>query len=601
MDDYRRSIRIHCEFKNKEETSSEQRFLRPTYSANKYMPKQADQAVEKYLNSVEQSLAEQCDALFKKHTIHKIPHAAPRWLIHTLAELKANKDIIITNADKNMGIAIVRTTQYINEGLRQLQDETTYKRLEHPPDWTPIWDKARSILKQHGCYFRYNNTSCKVVSSLTQYILQLEGSPHLKLGSFYLLMKVHKTPVAGRPIVSSINSITYFASKYVDRMLQPLLKNIGSYLESSQHFISILHCMPALPPNCHLLCADITNLYPNIPIDIGLQYFKESILYYNQRTTIPANKVNLLCDLTRWILTNNYFQFGDRIYHQLQGTAMGTPVAVVFACLFIDYLERRTMHETKVRPLLYRRYIDDIFAVFASANDAEHFMQHFNSLLPSIKCTYNISAYRGEFLDCEVFKGEDFDRTGKLQTRLYQKPQNKYLYLPPSSFHSPYVFSAFITAEVKRYRILCSQDEDFRKATDLFFQRLVDRGYHPATLQPLFETEPDRLDLLRKIWERFTPRENRNMPSPTQPLIFKVRLTPETRALNITKHLQFANAVKDNDDLASRDLDFLIRQRKKPITCYMNSPSIATFFSKARRSLHGLSTEELDHSPSITL
>jgi hypothetical protein len=91
-------------------------------------------------------------------------------------------------------------------------------------------------------------------------------------------------------------------------------------------------------------------------------------------------------------------------------------------------------------------------------------------------------------LDLIIFKDPTFAATGKFATSLYQKAQNKYLYLPPRSFHSPHVFSAFVIAEVKRYRLHCSREEDFFAACAIYRQRLLDRGYNSLQLQSWFAT-----------------------------------------------------------------------------------------------------------------
>lgn len=601
MKEFARSVRLHCLFRQKEESPIMQRFLRPTFGVSPYQPPRASSVVESYLSAVEKRLDERCDTLLQKREKYKLSRPAPRWLIETLHELKQDNNIIITNADKNMGVAVVSTIDYIKEGLRQLQDTNTYQLLEEQPFPAATWARLRRLLIQHRRLFKnqrdhdtiYLIKKTRPLSTLARFLMQLENSPELRTGSFYLLMKVHKTPVVGRPIVSTINTPTYFASKYVDRVLQPVLRHISSYMESSQHFISILNGLPPLPANCHLLCADIESLYPNIPISTGLAYFEQSILYHNKDNKFfdSTDEIKFICDLTNWILTHNYFRFGDRTYHQRNGTAMGTPVAVVFACLFIDQLERQVLEQTQITPFLFRRYIDDIFAVFASEEDALQFINCFNNILPSIRCTFHIDAIRGEFLDCEIYKGANFPQTGKLQTRLYQKPQNKYLYLPPSSFHSANVFKAFITAELKRYRILCSMDEDFTRCSDQFLQRLIARGYEAKALQPLFNQEYNRANLLQAIWQRFNGGSK--TVASKLPILFKAKLTPETERLRITQLLNIHDTVDDEDLRSEPQADYL-RSKCRPRTCFLNSPTIATLFTKARRTLHDLDTSTFE-------
>ena len=198
----------------------------------------------------------------------------------------------------------------------------------------------------------------------------------LRFGLFYMLMKVHKSPIKGRPIISSINTVTHNASRYIDQKLQIILPYIPSYIQSSQHFISLLEAnmLPLLPLDCIITCADVESLYPNIPTTSGLIMFKRAIHFHNNiHKWFTNNEIDFLVDLTQWVLTNNYFQFGETIYHQISGTAMGTPCAVVYACLFLDEYERGILSSLPYKPIIYKRYIDDVFAIFETIEQAKQF------------------------------------------------------------------------------------------------------------------------------------------------------------------------------------------------------------------------------------
>ena len=42
-------------------------------------------------------------------------------------------------------------------------------------------------------------------------------------------------------------------------------------------------------------------------------------------------------------------------------------------------------------------------------------------------------------------------KSGKLDSRIHQKPNNQHLYIPPFSFHNPKMFESMIIAELTRY------------------------------------------------------------------------------------------------------------------------------------------------------
>lgn len=600
--DYDRRVRIKAFFLDKPQTPMPE-FYAPN-RASTFDP-DATPELQNYLDHVQARLHSSIDANYAKT---RTPRYNPVWLRSTLQELKDNKDIIVTNADKNMGVAVVKTVDYISEAQRQLSDRSTYKLVDKF-SLSERWNSLRVILIRFG-FFRYHDDTGTYVNHdegseermIVNYLTQLQGCSELRpFGLFYLLMKVHKkippgsTIPPGRPIVSSINTFTYFASKYVDKTLQPLYKLIESYVASSQHLICLLEQCDAFPKDCVILCADIESLYPNIPIEQGLRMFRGSVAFYNTKYRSLHNGQPLLSEydirflvaITRFVLTNNYFTFGDVVYQQINGTAMGTPLAVVFACFVVDFIERTILYETKIVPLLFRRYIDDFFIVMKTEADAWRFIEAFNRHTPSIRCPEPcVSSSEGIMLDLKIFKGLDFSRSGRFSTCIYQKPQNKYLYLPPSSFHSHHVFPAMVQAEIHRYRTHCSRDEDFASVCKSFYARLLERGHSATQLDKWFAAAflQSREELLAKIRQRYDRAQVAEKKDKPLPILFKCHFMPQTKAIRISSCLQPVG-----EDLAVNSPVWHLTNKGQthPITCFMNTSSISTYFRQSRKHLHG--------------
>lgn len=607
--DFERRVRIKAFFDEQEaSSSSDERFI-IKYRQSLWSPPLAQGEVKAYLNNARSRLEESLE-----HIHVRSPKFNPPWLRKTLQELRENKDIIITEADKNMGTAIVRTEDYISEALRQLSDPNTYELIERF-SLSAHWHQLQDILVKHeflefkletGYKFLDGKTNPEAPTrnQIAKYLLQLRHHSELRpFAVFYLLMKVHKkipegrNIPPGRPIVSSINSCTYFASKFVDIMLQPLLKLVESFVSSSQHLICQLEQCERFPADCVLLCADIESLYPNIPIHNGIRWFRTSIRHYHLEyrrrfgvNCLSTTEINLIVDLTWYVLTNNYFTFGEYKYRQINGTAMGTPLAVVFACFVVAHIERQTLFDTQIRPLFFSRYIDDFFIVMKNMEDAHRFIECFNGYSPTIRCPEPcISNQEGIMLDMKIYKGPNFATTGRFSTVLYQKPQNKYLYLPPSSFHSHHVFPAFIQAEIHRYRILCSETVEFDVSCKNFYTRLLERGYSALQLDGWFHTARVRTreDLLTEVRQRFLDQQQQEQVPPSSPtsapIIFKCHFTPETKALKISSCLQ-----PQGEEWAkgSKVRSVFDNGRSMPITCFMNSSSIHSYFRQSRKHLH---------------
>ena len=106
---------------------------------------------------------------------------------------------------------------------------------------------------------------------------------------------------------------------------------------------------------------NVTSLYTNIPQEEGINTVcKAYETFYKNDTPIPTNSLR---GLLRLILQENSFQFNGRNYLQTHGTAMGTKVAVAFANIFMSAVETEIINKSKIKPLEWKRYIDDVFSL----------------------------------------------------------------------------------------------------------------------------------------------------------------------------------------------------------------------------------------------
>ena len=64
----------------------------------------------------------------------------------------------------------------------------------------------------------------------------------------------------------------------------------------------------------------------------------------------------------------------------MSGTAMGTKMAPSYANLFMGVLEKQMLSSYKHKPLVYFRYIDDIFMIWTDGEDSlNDFLTHCNN------------------------------------------------------------------------------------------------------------------------------------------------------------------------------------------------------------------------------
>ena len=342
-----------------------------------------------------------------------------------LRELKCDKDLIINKADKGSTIVVQNRTDYIKAALEHLNDPVTYAVLDGDPT-SAICSGIDSSLQDF-----YNK-------GLLDKDMVAFCSPSKKAhpARLYLLKKIHKNPMGIRPIVSSCEGPTENISQFVDYWLQPKMKNLPSYLKDTSHLIREFKQI-FIAPNTILVTVDVKSLYTCIPYVNGITACREAL-----NSTLESNPdrpdISVLISLLEIVLKNNTFEFDNKSYKQIQGTAMGTKLAPAYANIFMGELEQAILSHAPYKSLFYKRYIDDILILWPHSElELNNFLTSMNSFHPSINFTSDFSHEKITFLDLKIYKGPNFLISNKLDVETYIKPTNRQAYIHANSYHPP--------------------------------------------------------------------------------------------------------------------------------------------------------------------
>ena len=103
------------------------------------------------------------------------------------------------------------------------------------------------------------------------------------------------------------------------------------------------------------------------------------------------------------VLKNNYFEFNCQVKHQILSTAIGTKFAPTCACIFMDETETKFLQTQEFQPLVWFRYIDNVFLIWTHGPDKlVSFMTKFNNYHPNVKFTYESNKENITFLDLNI-------------------------------------------------------------------------------------------------------------------------------------------------------------------------------------------------------
>jgi len=89
-------------------------------------------------------------------------------------------------------------------------------------------------------------------------------------------------------------------------------------------------------------------------------------------------------------------------------------------------------------------------------------------------------------MDLYIFKGNNFLDTGILSIKVYQKPENRYMYIPYKSAHPRHTIKNYVLGELKRYVRINTEELNYQKIKNNFFLRMRNRGFHKNVLAKWF-------------------------------------------------------------------------------------------------------------------
>ena len=342
-------------------------------------------------------------------------YKAPSWFpffkqsdFHMLQSLAKRDDLVICRPDKGRGVVLLDRDDYDNKMNNILSDDTKFREVG-PPEFNMIYkteDKTNRNLKKLK--------DDALLTEQTYRSLYCTGS---SFGILYGLPKVHKDNVPLRPILAAYNSPSFSISKFFVPLLNDLAKNEYTLLNSAQFIPEILQ-----QNSKHFMVSfDVCSLLTNIPlietIDIIIKVLFPTLSSIFQGFNSASFK-----RLLELAVMDSHFIFNKKVYKQVDGMAMGSPLGPTFANIFMCYLEKLILDQCPLsfKPIYYRRYVDDTFVLYKEECHAQMFLDFINSFHLNIKFTMDVeSDGQLPFLDILVSRMDNQFCTGVFRKKTF--------------------------------------------------------------------------------------------------------------------------------------------------------------------------------------
>ena len=379
-----------------------------------------------------------------------------------LKQLKEDKSVVLLKADKGNAIVIMDKNDYYKKVKELLTDHTKFTPVkeDETDDDEVLMNRRLTQLKKN-----------KKISTQEYNALFTSGS---SIPVLYCTVKTHKENFPLRPIVSMCNASNYKLASYLANMLKKCEEKNTSNIKDSFQFVKSLKYIKIANDET-MISFDIQSLYPNVPVEEAIDIAVKLIWEKNKAikfTKITKHELYILFNLA---VRNVHFRFFNQYFRQIDGIAMGSPLAPVLANLFVTQLEEEKINRiTKNKVRIWFRYVDDIFAIVKGKDIEIHeILEGINKIHKNIKFTIEF-----EQDNSITFLNVNIKRKGsRLETSVHRKKTNTNLYLKWDACLPRYQKLGLITSLVTRACRICSLKEILNQEIEHIKKILTHNGY----------------------------------------------------------------------------------------------------------------------------
>ena len=248
----------------------------------------------------------------------------------------------------------------------------------------------------------------------------------------------------------------------------------------------------------YLVSYDVVSLFTNIPVQETINVIMNKL--YPRTPGVLRSDMNYMGINSRtmrkalkWCLCNQTFTFDGSLYKQVDGCAMGSPLAPHMADIFMNHVLERKINNRRdsyfdvefrrfqakgtvhpgIKIQFFGRYVDDTLVAVNSERDAELFLEYLNGLHHCVKFTME-KEDSGilPFLDILIKRLED-----GISTTIYRKKTHSGVYSHYKCFIPEKFKRTLVYTLVDRAWKICSTYQLWHREISYLKTMLMSNGY----------------------------------------------------------------------------------------------------------------------------
>lgn len=141
-----------------------------------------------------------------------------------------------------------------------------------------------------------------------------------------------------------------------------------------------------IPPDHILVSFDAVSLFTNVTKEVVTH---DIIMMWDEIRKNTEINLDFFLEIVNFCFDASFFCFRGKYYHQISGTAMGSPLSPILADIVMDNLITRAINLAAIPPQLIRKYVDDLFLVIHK-DKLDQTLSIFNAQNEKIKFTSEV-------------------------------------------------------------------------------------------------------------------------------------------------------------------------------------------------------------------
>ncbi|XP_023234230.1 uncharacterized protein LOC111633827 [Centruroides sculpturatus] len=348
---------------------------------------------------------------------------ARKWLDHN--------DIVVTRADKSKHLVLMKKCRY-NEALEDYIEKTECEEVDR------------------GIVERIDRKLRKLEKSPIATLFPFLKGAHIACPGVLRLFgfaKIHKNSREIRPVVEKCKGPTYILEKRMHRHLTQLLEDYRFVTKDTFSLVNDLHDL-SLMDNEIRTVMDFESMFPSINLASCFDELVNLLCGLYPKASEHSKDLEIMVDL---VCFQSFFGFQGKVYKQLRGVPMGSPMSGLLCELVVRKMESMTLFNYNEYIIMYRRYVDDVLIIWKNDKIIQQFLNLMNSNQHKLKLNLEqVSNKELHFLDV----GVEF-KNGTLCTKVYIKPTHDPMYIPVTS-NDPTVYKLSAFRVLVRAFLYCS-------------------------------------------------------------------------------------------------------------------------------------------------